>query len=212
MENYKLFPHVQVFYGAVLYDDKNNDLNAWLKKGNLPCDLDVLSIDIDGDDYFVWKNLTEFFPKIVIIEINPYRDPIYEELPGNPSNEYNVDLLKQWYPARIAVGCSFISAVKLGLKKGYIPVAFTGGNIIFIRKDLIHNLKEFPYKISEDPYDYITLYNHLILLGNKWMTNTGLILNVAIRDYYLKFKRKRIDGDWLNAKMRQILNNDNVIF
>lgn len=209
IENYKSFGNVQILHGAVLYNDKNNDLNAWLKRGNLPYDFDVLSIDIDCDDYYVWQNLTEFNPKIVIIEINPYRDPVYEELPRNPSNEYNLDLLKEWFPSRIALGSSFISVVSLGLKKGYVPVAFTG-NVTFLRKDLIHELKEFPYTVSDDPYDYITLYTHFVLLGDKWHTNTGLILNAAIRDYYLKFKRKYIDVDWLNARMRQILNNDNV--
>jgi hypothetical protein len=209
--NYKPYPRVQVFHGAVLYNNPNYDLNAWLKKGNLPFDFDVLSVDIDGDDYYVWEKLTEFNPKIVIFETNSYRDPIYEELPGRPSHEYNIDLLQQWYPLRVASGCSFIAAVRLGLKKGYIPVAYTG-NITFVRKDLVHNLKEFPYKISEDPYDYVTLYTHLSLWGNRWMTCTGLILNVALRDYYLMFKRKHIDIEWLKVRMRQIINNENVIF
>ncbi len=211
VENYKSFPKVQVFHGAVLYNNKNNDLNRWLKRGNLPEDLDVLSIDIDYDDYYVWENLTEFNPKIVIFETNSYRDPIYEELPGKPSREYNIDLLKQWYPARIAMGCSFISAISLGLKKGYIPISYTG-NIIFIRRDLIHKLREFPYKISENPYEYLTLYTHLVLWENEWYTNTGLILNVAIRDYYLKFNKKYIDTDWLQMRIREIQNNDKIIF
>ncbi|MDR3645990.1 MAG: hypothetical protein P4L22_00430 [Candidatus Babeliales bacterium] len=206
VETYKNFPNVQVFHGGVFYNDLNNDLNSWLKKGNLPYDLDVLSIDIDYDDYFVWKNLTEFSPKIVIIETNPYRDPVFEELPGKPSSEYNIDLLKQWHPARIAAGCSFISAITLGLNKGYIPVSYTG-NITFVRKDLVTKLHEFPYTISDNPYDYITLYTHLCLWGDKWKTNTGLILNIAIRDYYLKFNKKFIDLDWLKLRMNQILNN-----
>ena len=211
VENYKQFSNVKVFHGLVLYNNKYYDLNAWLKKGNLPYDFDILSIDIDYDDYYVWKNLTKFNPKIVIIETNPYRDPIYEELPGNTATEYNLDLLKQWHPARIAVGCSFISAIKLGLSKGYIPLSYTG-NITFIRKDLIHKLQDFPYIISDNPYDYITLYSHLVLWGDKWMTNTGLILDVAIRDYYLQFKKNYIDVDWLKIRMREILNNFNVIF
>ena len=153
----------------------------------------------------------EISPKIVIIETNSYRDPIYEELPRKPSHEYNTDLLTQWHPARIAKGCSFISAINLGLKKGYIPVAYTG-NITFVRKDLMYKLKDFPYKISDNPYDYITLYTHLALWGSTWETNMGLILNVAIRDYYLKFKRKHIDVGWLNVRMHQILNDDNVVY
>ncbi len=211
LKNYKSFPDVQVFHGAVLYNDIDKNLNAWLKKGGLPRDFDVLSIDIDSDDYFVWESLNEFNPKIVIIETNSYRDPVYDELPGQPSNEYNRDLLREWYPGRVACGCSFISAVKLGLKKGYIPISYTG-NVIFVRGDLIHLLKEFPYKISGDPYDYLTLYSHLALWGNVWKTNTALILSVAIRDYYLKYKTKNINIEWLDLRMDQILNNENVFF
>jgi hypothetical protein len=153
--------------------------------------------------YYVWENLTEFGPKVVIIETNSYRDPIYEELPNSPSTEYNIDILKQWEPGRVACGCSFISAIKLGLQKGYIPVSYTG-NLTFVRKDLIGKLLEFPYKISNDPYDYTMLYTHLVLWENKWYTNTALILNTAIRDYYLKYKIKQIDLDWLKTRMRQI--------
>jgi hypothetical protein len=211
VENYRPFTNVRVFHGAVLYFDKKNDLNAWLKKGNLPTDFDVLSIDIDHDDYYVWENLTEFNPKIVIFETNSYRDPVYEELPGKTSTEYNIDLLKQWHSTRPAKGCSFISAVTLGLKKGYIPVSYTG-NLIFVRKDLVHKLKEFPYKISENPYDYLNLYTHLVLWKNNWHTNMCLIFNVAVRDYYMTFKRKHIDLDWLRDRMNEILNNENVFF
>jgi len=204
-QNYASLEQVKVYHGGVFYNDPNNDLNSWLKKGNLPYDLDLLSIDIDYDDYYAWENLTEFMPKIVILETNPYRDPVYEELPGRASQEYNIDLLREWRAPLVAFGCSFISAVKLGLKKGYIPISYTG-NITFIRKDLVHLLKEFPYIVSDDPYDYLTLYSHLAFWKDRWMTNTGLILNVAIRDYYLAFKEKHIDIGWLNMRMKQIAN------
>lgn len=211
VSNYRPFPNVQVFQGAVDYRDKNNDLNAWLERGNLPYDLDVLSIDIDSDDYYVWQGLTKFSPKIVIIETNSYRDPIFEELPNSASQEYTIDLLKAWCPIRVAMGSSFISILQLGLMKGYIPVAFTG-NLTFVRKDLVYKLREFPYKISSDPYDYVTLYTHLAFWNNQWFTNTGLILNVAIRDYYLQFKKKHIDIQWINMRMKEILENINVVY
>jgi hypothetical protein len=204
LQNYEKFPNVQVLCGAVLYNDKNNDLNAWLKRGKLPYDLDVLSIDIDCDDYYVWENLTEFEPKIVILETNPYRDPVYGELPRAPCRDYNIDPLQTWCPSRVALGCSFISAIKLGLKKGYIPVSYTG-NLTFVRKDLVHKLKQFPYIVSEDPYAYLELYSPLVLWRNTWYTNTGLILNTAIRDYYLQLRSKRIDTDWLNKRVQLLI-------
>ncbi len=68
--NYRSFPNVTVYNGAVMYNDPTNDLNVWLKKGGLPYDFDLLSIDIDYDDYYVWQGLTEFMPKIVVFETN----------------------------------------------------------------------------------------------------------------------------------------------
>ena len=206
VENYKWSSDIKVFNGFVMYDDKNNDLDTWLERGCMDKDFDVLSIDIDGDDYYVWENMKNYTPKIVIFEVNSYRDPIFDELPKMPSKEYNIDLVRQQIPSRVALGCSFISAIKLGLKKGYIPVSFTG-NLTFVRRDLVEKLKEFPYKISEDPYDYVDLYTHLSMWNNEWFTNNGLMVNTAIRDYFLLTKRKYIDIEWLHKRVYEIGNN-----
>jgi|GEM_PF-746021 len=209
-KHYAQFPQVKVYHGSVFYDDPEYDLHAWLTKAGLPYDFDILSIDIDGDDYYVWEGLTDFMPKIVLLEANSYRDPVCDELPGHPS-KVTPDILKRWNPVRVGVGCSFLAGVKLGLKKGYIPVAYTG-NIVFVRKDLIHKLTEFPYVVSNDPYDYLTLYTHLVLWKNSWMTNTGLIVNVALRDYYLKYRRQDVDITWLNKRMDEIMHNEAIIW
>ena len=204
--NYGLYPNVVVWFGKVVYNEDDKTLDAWLSQSTLPHDFDILSIDIDGDDYYVWQGLNNYHPKIVIFETNSYRDPIFDELPQQPSHEYNIDPLYYWHPARIACGCSFITAVKLGLDKGYIPVAYTG-NITFVRKDLIHLIKELPCVISDDPYAYVYLYSDLILWGNTWKTNTGLILNGAIRDYYIKTGKKYIDVQWLEDELDHRIND-----
>ena len=127
VKNYKLYPNVKVYHGMVVPFSSNKDqpqynLDKWLSIGDAPKDLDILSIDIDGDDYYVWDEMVEFSPKIVIFEVNSYRDPVFDELPNQPSTEYNIDLLKMQIPQRVAFGCSFMSAIKLGLKKGFILV------------------------------------------------------------------------------------------
>lgn len=159
-------------------DDKHS-LNTYLKQHNFPLDFDMLSIDIDMNDYYVWKNLTDFIPKIVIIETNSYRDPVYEEIPS--SSPIFDDILSKWYPSRVRCGSSYMSIVKLGLSKGYIPISYTG-NIIFIHRKYIQLLKQFPYKISDDPYDYLNLYTNLVMWKNTWYTNTGLIINTLFRN------------------------------
>ncbi len=209
VENYKNYPNIKIMNGFVLYNDKNLNLDKWLENGKLDKNFDLLSIDIDCDDYYVWENMNNFTPKIVIFEVNSYRDPIFDELPGKQNTDYNIDLLKEQNSSRIATGCSFISAVKLGLKKGYIPVSFTG-NLIFVRKDLISNLKEFPYKISDNPFDYVDLYTNLSLWKNCWFTNNIITINKAIGEYYLKTKEKKIDLNYLRIRVPEILNNINL--
>lgn len=99
-----------------------NSLDNVLAKTPLPIDFDILSIDIDGDDYFVWESLTNYKPKIVIIEVNSGYLPDIK-ITSTKSNK----------------GTSFLSMVVLGKKKGYTPVCHTG-NIYFIRRDYLNKI------------------------------------------------------------------------
>ena len=47
-----------------------SNINELLKIAQTPKDLDILSIDIDSYDYWVWKAVEGYSPKIVIIEYN----------------------------------------------------------------------------------------------------------------------------------------------
>lgn len=46
------------------------NINQLFTDAGVPVDFDVLSIDIDSIDYFVWEGLTEYTPRIVIVEYN----------------------------------------------------------------------------------------------------------------------------------------------
>ncbi len=189
--------------GFVGYKEGDIVLDSWLGKNQMPYDLDILSIDVDHDDYYIWEALKKYHPKIVILEVNSYRDPVFEELPGKPCPDYNIDPLKSWSASRIGIGCSFYSAIKLGLNKGYIPISFTG-NIIFVRRDLVLKLQEISCVISNNSDHYLHLYTPLIMWGNRWYSNTGLILNTAIRDYYIKTGNRLINPRYLKARISKI--------
>ena len=77
---------------------------------------DLLSIDIDGDDYSVWDSLEEFRPRVVVIEYNPSIPPEADmvQAPG----EY--------------FGASASALVRLGHRKRYRLSALTATNCIFV--------------------------------------------------------------------------------
>lgn len=91
-------------------------------------DSTVLSIDIDGNDYAVWKAY-KGKPAIVIIEINSSLDPDVEF----------------FHPER---GASYIAMLRLGEEKGYFLLCHTG-NMIFVDNAYKHLFPEIG-----DPYDY----------------------------------------------------------
>lgn len=100
-----------------------NSLDNILARAGAPVDLDFLSIDIDSDDYHVWNSLQVFKPKLVLIETNPYI-PFYVEYVQKPQL------------GRFPSGASVVSMYKLGVIKGYRPIAYVGHDWLFVREDL----------------------------------------------------------------------------
>lgn len=95
-----------------------------LKNTEIPYDFDILSIDIDGYDYYIWKSLINYKPKIVIIEINSSINTNNQNYIHEPP-KYN--------------GTGFRPTFNLGIDKGYTFVLHTG-NMFFVRNDLFNKL------------------------------------------------------------------------
>jgi len=183
--NYMGYPNV-ICKNSYVQASGELSLDNILGKTSIPRYFDVLSIDIDHDDYHVWKELKNYRPKIVVIEYNPYRDPVCEQLPGDkefkPSQ--NKDILVHVNPERMGNGTSFRAMIKLGLSKGYIPVACTG-NLIFVRRDLVDRVS-FPHVVTNNTKAYLYLYPRFFRSAGKWVTNNLLRYNCIVRDQYLK--------------------------
>ncbi|HEY4799646.1 MAG TPA: hypothetical protein VII99_11260, partial [Bacteroidia bacterium] len=71
------FPKVKAINAFVMPEGENS-LDNILSKTNIPKNFDLLSIDIDGDDYYVFENLNSYRPKAVIVEFNPTVPPHLE--------------------------------------------------------------------------------------------------------------------------------------
>ena len=68
---YAANPRVRTLQAAV-EPDTVEDLFA---QRGLPEEPDVVSIDVDGNDYWIWRALERFRPRVVIVEYNGSLDP-----------------------------------------------------------------------------------------------------------------------------------------
>jgi hypothetical protein len=102
--------------------DPGTRLDDLLRQAGAPEDFDLLSVDIDGNDWHIWNSLASYRPRVVVIECNPTID--------------NDIYFVQEYGASINHASSLLALVELGKTKGYELVASTGGNGIFVRREL----------------------------------------------------------------------------
>ena len=105
-----------------------NDLDLILENNGVPKDFLILSIDVDGMDYHIWKNMVIYKPIIVIIEIGSGIPPPVEYIYGE-KNKTNLKL----------ENTTFQSMLNLAISKNYSFVCHTG-NMIFVRNDYFNKL------------------------------------------------------------------------
>lgn len=86
-------------------------VDALLTEAGVPPTFDLLSLDIDGNDYWVWRGLQAHRPRLVVVEYNPYYPP-----PERWVMAYDPD--HQW-DGSTHYGASLESLVALGKAKGY---------------------------------------------------------------------------------------------
>ncbi|GAA4408194.1 hypothetical protein GCM10023187_29720 [Nibrella viscosa] len=99
---------------------------------DVPTELDLLSIDIDGNDFWVWQSINIFKPRVVIVEYNPFFGPNVDWI-----MKYNPN--HSWDHLTVYHGASLKSLQLLGEEKGYALVCcdLSGTNAFFVRKDLL---------------------------------------------------------------------------
>lgn len=108
------------------------NINDLLKENNVEEDVDLLSLDIDGVDYWVWKALTVVRPRVVVVEFqNMWGAERAVTVPYTP--DFNrMTGVHDFY------GASLLAFVKLAKEKGYRLVASNkyGFNAFFVRNDI----------------------------------------------------------------------------
>jgi hypothetical protein len=96
-------------------------LDALLAGTPIPKRFDLLSIDIDGEDYAVWQGLKKYEPRVVVVEHNK-----------------TIPIELDFYSVR---GSSLRALTRLGKEKGYELAAATIVNGIFVKKEYFNSLE-----------------------------------------------------------------------
>lgn len=102
--------------------DGPKSLDTLLAQTPIPKDFDFLVIDIDGNDWHIWRSLARYRPKVVMIEFSEFCPPdiYYVKEPDAPGPS----------------SASLTAVCELGNQKGYELVAVVGGNAIFVLREL----------------------------------------------------------------------------
>ena len=120
---------------------------AWITRENIDSllapagfdeDVGLLSIDVNGNDYWIWQAMESVRPRVVIVEYNsllglqplavPYRED-FDRTAAHYSNQY--------------YGSSLAALYRLARRKGYILVGSNvwGHNAFFVRSDVAGALR-----------------------------------------------------------------------
>ncbi len=132
---------------AFIYAENIEDLLGSL---SCPKEPDLLTIDIDGNDYWVWKAIQNYRPRVVVLEYNAiFRPPVEFVVKYEPNKVF---------PITSHFGASLKSFELLGREKGYCLVGsnFTGVNTFLVREDLVKDkfLEPFTAEVHYEPPRY----------------------------------------------------------
>ncbi len=128
---------------ARVENDGANTLENILKRESITEPIDLLSIDVDGDDYHIFKSLGALRPRLIICEYNPTVPPQMDLVP-EPGSYF---------------GCSILSLSKLAEKKGYKLVAVANNNCFFVQASDFPRFADYETSLPE-----IAVTKHLTYL------------------------------------------------
>jgi len=109
------------------------DVETRFREAEIPISFDLLSIDIDGNDYWIWKAIEKYRSRVVVIEYNALYPP-------------NVSWVMRYNPSHVHDGSKYHGASlkvleELGREKDYQLVGcnFAGLNAFFVSSQIQFN-------------------------------------------------------------------------
>ena len=136
------------------------NINELLRGAGVTGEIDLIGIDIDYNDYWVWKAIEVVNPRVVMIEYNAsLRPPLSLVVPYDPT--------RGWRGGNY-FGASLEALVRLGRAKGYriVGCCFAGVNAFFVREDLCGGLFVEP-ATSEEHYEPPRYFARMMPAGHS---------------------------------------------
>lgn len=118
------------------------NINDLIKNEGIYGDIGLLSIDIDSNDYWVWKSINVIRPRIVICEWNSVFGPKASvTIPYCNNSKYQTRYDSHY--SGLCFGASLEALKSLANEKGYCFIGSNcaGNNAFFIREDLAEPFK-----------------------------------------------------------------------
>jgi hypothetical protein len=111
------------------------NIDALLRDNGMQGDIGLLSVDIDGNDYWVWEAITAVAPRIVVTEYNArFGAKRAVTVPYDPAF-----VRSRAHHSMIYYGASLAALTGLARRKGYALVGCNaaGNNAFFVRRDCL---------------------------------------------------------------------------
>jgi hypothetical protein len=117
-----------------------DNINRIIENAGISGGIGLLSIDLDGNDYWVWKAISVVSPRIVVVE---YNSVFGNRLAVTIPYDEGFDRTKAHY-SNLYFGASMPALCRLAKERGYVFVGSNtaGSNAFFVRQDVATGFRE----------------------------------------------------------------------
>lgn len=149
--------HSCVCIQAYVSNDGDNSLEALLATHGVAPDIDLLSIDIDGNDYYILESLQTLRPRLIVCEYNP-------TIPAD------VDLFAEYGNY---FGASVSALERVARSKSYRLVALTDTNCFFVLEEDFHRFSGYETRLQKIRIDRLLIHVMTAYNGDYVVSRPG---------------------------------------
>lgn len=194
-----------------------DNINNLIGQADISGEIDMLSVDVDGNDYYIWDSIEIVSPRVVVIEYNGKLPPSVDWVMAYDEN--HIWDGTDWH------GASLKALENLGRKKGYqlVGTGINGANAYFIKEKLAGEKFILPAN-AELLYNPARFGIQHIIGHPSGVCLCGQNENAGIFDYYpdkaaisqFGFEPREVweNGhsiQWISSRKSRILINNNLI-